>query len=147
MNEKEMWLKYKENNKDASVYTAWAFCDGGEIGDKLACLVLDGVKTATSSARVAYELEEEELPKVGNYSIVMYDNGDAACIIRCTKVSVVAFKDVSEEHAYKEGEGDRTLEYWRDVHKTFFSEYYDSVDLEFSENILCVLEEFEVVYR
>ena len=42
----------------------------------------------------------------------MRDSGTdepAACVIRDTKVSVVPFHQVSPEHAYKEGEGDRSL--------------------------------------
>ncbi len=147
MNEKEMWLKYKEINNEATEYVAWAFCDGGEIGDELASLVVKGIKTSTASAMLEYELEKEEIPKVGLYNLILFDNGEAACIIRNTKISVVPFNKVSKEHAYKEGEGDRTLKYWRDVHSKFFTEYYKSVNRDFDENILCVLEEFEVVYK
>ena len=54
---------------------------------------------------------------------------------------------VSEEHAYKEGEGDRSLEYWRKVHKEFFTEELKSLNQEFDENMELVCEEFEVVYK
>ena len=51
-----------------------------------------------------------------------------------------------KEHAFKEGEGDRSLEYWREVHKKFFRECLEEYGLEFSENMKVVCEEFEVVY-
>ena len=38
----------------------------------------------------------------------------------------VPFDEVSKEHAYKEGEGDRSLAYWRDVHEDFFAEEFIS---------------------
>ena len=33
--------------------------------------------------------------------------------------------EVSEEHAYKEGEGDRSLAYWRAVHEEFFTKEFE----------------------
>ena len=44
---------------------------------------------------------------------------EAVCIIQTTKTTVVSFDEVSEEQVYKEGEGDRSLAYWRDVHEEF----------------------------
>ena len=49
------------------------------------------------------------------------------------------------EHAYKEGEGDRSLEYWRKVHEEFFTEELESIDQKFNEDIKLVCEEFELV--
>ena len=70
-----------------------------------------------------------------------------ACIIRDVKVSVVPFHQIREEHAYKEGEDDRSLEKWREVHRRAFTPDYHAAGLSFDENGDCVLEEFEVVYR
>ncbi|MDD3334016.1 MAG: ASCH domain-containing protein [Eubacteriales bacterium] len=146
MTAQEMWNAYQQQNPAADQYEAWAFCGGGPLADELAQLVLAGTKTATASARIAYETENEPLPKVGCYSVILYDNGDAACVIRATKVSEVPFQQVSAEHAYKEGEGDRTLEFWRRVHQEAFKPDYEAAGRSFDEAGLCVLEEFEVVY-
>lgn len=96
---------------------------------------------------LAYELEGEALPAVGTYSVILLDNGEAACIIRDTKVTIVPFHQVSPEHAYKEGEDDRSLEKWREVHRRAFAPVYKSAGRKFDENADCVLEEFEVVYH
>ena len=66
-------------------YEAWAF--GGDA-DKLAQLVKDGIKAATCSALVFYELENEELPQVGGYNIILDSEENAVCITRTTKVYV-----------------------------------------------------------
>ena len=68
-------------------------------------------------------------------------------MLRTTKVSVVPFKDVDERHAWLEGEGDRSLAYWRKVHMEVFGEEFVEADLAFDEDEFVVLEEFEVVYR
>ncbi len=123
-------------------FDAWSF---GDDADALAELVKTGKKTATSSAHIFYELEDEDLPEVGETSIILDSNEDAVCIIRTTKVQVVPFDKVSSEHAAKEGEGDCSLEYWRQVHRDFFTEELQEINKEFDEKMLIVCEEFEVV--
>lgn len=147
MTAQQMWNQFAGETGISAGYDAWAFCGGGEIGDRLAKLVLDGVKTATASAYISYQIENEPIPEAGCYSVVLYDNGEAACIIRTNKVSLVPFDEVSAEHAYKEGEGDRSLAYWREVHRESFAPDYAEAGLEFDEHGLIVLEEFHIVYR
>lgn len=162
MTANEMWNAYLESTRisvlnsgcaqddvllDGTSYEAWAFCGGGEAGDRLAALVLAGTKTATSSAYRLYGLEDEDVPKVGEYSVILYDDGQAACVLRTTKVSIVPFKVVDERHAWLEGEGDRSLAYWRKVHLEVFGEEFVEAGLAFDEDEPVVLEEFEVVYR
>ena len=140
----DMWQEYQQINPNiGDEMDAWAF---GAEPDLLAQLVLDGTKTATASAFDLYELEGEPLPKVGSYDIVLDSQDDAVCIIEITKVSVVPFKDVSAGHAFKEGEGDRSLAHWRQVHKELFSEWLAEADLAFNEDSKVALEEFRVVY-
>ncbi len=134
----EMWKKSGLSGD----YDAWAF--GGEP-DELAELVKKGIKTATCSAFCFYELEGEELPKAGGYSIVLDSKGNAVCIIRTTKVYTERFDRVSAEHAFKEGEGDRSLEYWRKVHREFFGEELRTIGREFDESLMLVCEEFELI--
>ena len=145
MTAKELWTEFTEKQNIADQkYTAWAF--GGD-SDRLARLVLNGEKTATASAYPLYEMENENLPKAGEYSIVLDAADNAVCVIRTTAVSIVPFLDVSPEHACKEGEGDKSLAFWRDVHREFFSDCLKEVGMEFTEDMQVVCEEFEVVYR
>ena len=124
-------------------YEAWAF---GDDPDTLAELVRTGVKTATASAYPFYELEGEALPKAGEYSVILDSKDEAVCIIRTTKVYVTPYRDVTAEQAWKEGEGDRSLDYWRRVHEAFFSKELEAVGLTFTEDMGVVCEEFEVIY-
>ena len=129
---------------DTVPYDAGAF---GDDADVLAQLVMSGKKTATSSAYPIYELEGEEIPKTGEYSVILNSKNEAVCIIRTTEVYVIPFNQVSEKHAYLEGEGDRSLDYWINVHRNFFTEELKGTGLEFTEEMMVVCEEFEVVYR
>ncbi|AMY05661.1 ASCH domain-containing protein [Staphylococcus condimenti] len=124
-------------------YTAWQF---GVDPSHLADLVKRGIKTATTSGLAFYTAEQEHLPKVGDLSIVLDAQDNPICIIKNTNVYQVPFSEVSEMHAYKEGEGDRTLSYWRTVHTDFFEKEFNSINQSFSEEETMVCEEFECIY-
>ena len=82
----------------------------------MAELTIKGDKRATTSLHYLYEIEKEEVPKVGELSIITDFDGNAKCIIKTTDVKVLPFSKVDEKFAYTEGEGDKSLEYWRRVH-------------------------------
>ena len=124
-------------------YEAWAF--GGDA-DYLAGLVRQGIKTATCSALVFYEEDGERIPQTGDYSVVLDSAGAAVCIIQTEEVTICAFRDISAEHAWKEGEGDRSLAYWRRVHKEFFTEELRPSGRTFQEDMKLVCETFRVVF-
>ncbi len=144
MTDKELWDIFvrKENIKETE-YEAWAF---GAAPDKLAELVTAGIKTATASAYPLYEFTNEPRPKEGGYSVILNSNAEAICIIKTTRVYIVPFSRVTREHAYKEGEGDRSLAYWREVHREFFEDCLQDTNLSFDENMPVICEEFQCVY-
>lgn len=144
MDAKELWQAFqKEKNIGDVPYEAWAF---GGAPDKLAELVKKGIKTATSSLNCWYESGEERLPQAGDYSVILDAKGNAVCIIQTTRVFIVPFCDVSEAHARKEGEGDLSLAYWRQVHQDFFSGELKERKMVFSETMEIVCEEFQLIF-
>lgn len=144
MTPKEMWMAYKKINPEiGNEIDAWAF---GASADDLANLVVRGEKTATASAYELYKLENEPLPKPGTFDVILDSQDRAVCIIEITKVSVLPFNQVSADHAFKEGEGDKSLVYWQQVHQEFFTECLAEAGLEFSSETGVVLEEFRKVY-
>ena len=146
MTAKQMWEAFLKVNPAAAGEEAEAWYYGGDDADKLAQLTARGIKTATSSAYPLYESECEPLPCSGTYSVVMKRDGTAVCVVYATKVYVVPYREVSSEHAWKEGEGDRSLAYWRMVHEPFFVDALSKVGLTFSEDLNVVCEEFVKVY-
>ncbi|CXH12191.1 acetyltransferase [Streptococcus pneumoniae] len=140
----EMWNKYKQINPlIGDEIDAWAF---GVEPDLLADLVFKGEKTATASAYDLYVLEDEPLPQVGTFDVILDSQNQAVCIVEITKVSVKPFNRVSDDHAYKEGEGNKTLVYWRQVHEDFFRDCLGEAGLTFTPESKVVLEEFRKVY-
>ena len=107
MTPQEMWNAYKQINPSiGDEIDAWAF---GVDPDLLAELVFTGEKTATASAYDLYAVEDEPLPQEGTFDVILDSQDQAVCIVEITKVSVQPFHQVSADHAYKEGEGDKSL--------------------------------------
>lgn len=149
---KEMWKKYllsigESVDNTTKTYESWFFCDDEKSARSLADLVLQEIKKATASLQYTYELENEPIPKVGDLSIITDWNGIAQCIIRATKINIVPFKDVTNEFAAKEGEGDKTLSYWRKVHWDFFSRDLKKYGKDLQDDMPIICEEFELVYK
>lgn len=127
-------------------YTSWHFCDNEEDANELAELVKKGTKRATTGLYYFYEIEGEALPKVGELSIIKDWQGKAHCVIETKKVTLLPFNEVTNEMAIIEGEGDKSLNYWREVHIDAFNRSLKELSIEFKENMLVVFEEFDVVY-
>ena len=115
----------------------WAFGDTERQADELAKLVLDGVKTATCS-----NLDGEGIPQPGDVFVVVDGKNEPVCAIELTRVDMKPFDQVDEAHALAEGEGDKTLAYWRREHQRFFEEY----EL-FSPDMTLVLMDFKVLEK
>lgn len=133
----------QENNIKISDDAIWNF--DKNIENELIYLINNGVKTATSSLHKFYEIENTNLPKVGDLNIITTTMGEYKTLIEITNVQILPFKKVDEKHAYKEGEGDKSLEYWRKVHEDFFKNELKKLGDTFDENDLIVLEEFKVL--
>ncbi len=145
MTARELWYRFKgENDILAEDFDAWSF---GDDPDKLAKLVLEGKKTATSSVYELYEYDNETPPKVGEYSVILDSASRAVCIVQNVDVKVVPFSEVDSEHAMCEGEGDGSIQYWRSVHEKCFGQWLEEAGKTFSQDTLVVLERFKLVYK
>ncbi|WP_341206392.1 ASCH domain-containing protein, partial [uncultured Psychrosphaera sp.] len=81
---------------------------------------MQNIKKATSPSLWWFHANDEILPNVGDLNIITNWNGEAQCIIETTKVSIVPFNEITEEYAALEGEGDKTLKYWKQVHWSYY---------------------------
>ncbi|PXW87340.1 uncharacterized protein YhfF [Streptohalobacillus salinus] len=142
-----LWNTFKAEHPGVDGdYQAWAFGDSEQMADQLAELVVKGIKTATASNQLLYQHEEEPLPEVGQYNIILDGKGMAVAIVETTSVEVVPFREVTAAHAFLEGEGDRSLAFWREVHEDFFRRELAEVGLAFNEDMPVVCERFVRVF-
>ncbi len=142
----EFWNDYLVESKDhgrefmVSMFGDEDSCDG------LVNLIATGKKQAGSSLLRDFEATGDELPQVGNISMVVDANGSPVCIIEFTEVIQFAFKDVPERVAIAEGEGDQSIDYWKKVHTEFFSPSLNALGIENLDDEIIVTEFFKVIY-
>lgn len=146
------WQEYLETlPEDSPVreesYEAEGFGDSPEMADELGALIVKGTKTATCSALWEWEAECETLPEVEDKAIVLDGNDKPLCIIETTEVEVRLYEEVDARFAYEEGEGDRSLEYWREAHLRFFSRTLPNIGKEPVSDMPLVCERFRVVHK
>ena len=137
----EFWRRFVAATGIDGPYTAWGFGSTPEMATNLGLLVRDGPKRATAS-RVSDYGPDEPMPAPGDLSVILDGDGEPLCVIRTTAIEVRAFGEVDEEFAWTEGEGDRSLTYWREAHIPFFTSYGGSLD----ETTPVVLERFDLVW-
>ena len=123
---------------------AWAFGATPEHADTLLALVLAGIKTATASALWDYEATGDPLPEAGDLSIILDSASTPRAVIETTSVAIVPFDRVTAEHAHAEGEGDRTLGYWREAHELFWREHSEN-PRGFEPDMPVLCEQFRVI--
>ncbi len=138
-----MWTDYVTATGAEGSYTAEALAEERpEIATKLALLVRDGPKRATTSALADWDAEGEPVPEAGAHTVVIDGDGAAVCVVRTTAVEVRRFGDVDEAFAWDEGEGDRTLAWWRRAHIDYFAANGTAI----TDDTMMVLEWFELAW-
>jgi len=143
----EFWSRCRSAVPDLPEQTpeAWAFGATPEHADGLLALVLDGTKTATASSVWEYESSDESMPEAGLLNIILDGRGNPRAVLETVAVGVVPFDEVSAEHAFAEGEGDRSLAHWRAVHERFWREHSDD-PRGFAPQMPVLCERLRLVY-
>lgn len=125
----------------------WPFGDSPALADELCALVVAGTKTATADLVWTVEFEGRTIPKSGDISIILDGRAQAVCIIQTTAVTIRPYNEVPPEFAYDEGEGDRSLAYWRDAHWRYFSRRCAEMGRQPTLTMPVVCEHFRLLYR
>lgn len=146
---RDFWQEFINGQPEyagTAIYELFYFGDSEALADELAELVLAGTKRATAGLLWAYEAEGQPLPAPGNLSIVTNWAGAPLCVIRTETVETVPFEEVSAEFARTEGEGDKSLAYWREAHWAFFGRECESIGRRPEPRMHVVCETFSVLY-
>ena len=151
MTAKELWAEFC-SKKNIDINTPYKARGIGTVGegdaDRLTELILQRKKFGTNRLYDEYVLEDalDEIPKPGDYSVIFSSKGEALCVVRGYDVYVRAFGDVPPFHAYAEGEGDRSLKYWRDIHADVFKDFLDGTSMPFNQESRIICVKFSIEY-
>jgi len=141
------WAHFKSRNPsvdDSRLYDVFCFGDSEALADELGSLVVAGTKRATAGSIWSLEAEGKSPPRPGDYSIVTTWSGRPLCIIETLSIEIIPFKSVGADFASTEGEGDGSLQFWRNAHKAYFSRECGRLGRAFSEDMPVVCERFQI---
>ena len=142
-----MWQEFALTGEASSQsFRTWYFGDNQTDADELVALVLAGTKRGTANPLWTHEADGPPVPEPGDLSVVTDWEGTAQCIIRTTAVDVIPYNQVSAVFAAIEGEGDRSLAYWKAVHWPYFQREMNRLGRPLSETIPIVCHQFEVAF-
>lgn len=149
---KAYWQKFLSTLPADSPYHSKTYSEGGygdspELMNELIQLVLEGKKTATCGSLWEWEAEGNPIPQVGDVWIELDGDGNPVCITETVEVTVRNYNEGDADFAQAEGEGDLSLEYWREAHKNYFSRTLPKIGKEFSEEMPLVCERFRVIFK
>lgn len=145
-----MWGDYlRDHLEDVfhEVPKVYHFCDNEKDANTCVKLVKKGIKRATSDSLLGLQYRNEPLPKIGDFTVVTNWEGKAQCIIETTKVILRPYFSIDEEFARLEGEGDKTLAYWKEVHWDYYTRELEEFERLPRESMIIVCQEFEKVFE
>jgi uncharacterized protein YhfF len=132
----------------------WGFAEPGPLRDELTALALAGVKTATTSLLVEFELDGERLPVVGERQLLLDSAERPVAIVETVECRVTRLVDVDDAFARDEGEGYANAVEFRAAHERYWNGYLDDLrarsgdaSLAIGDDTPVVLERFRVVRR
>ena len=100
----------------------------GEMRQRLNRLILDGKKRATAGLLLDYVRESEELEFVGERLALVDDDTHRVATVVVVDVETTPFIEVPWRFAQAEGEGDESLEEWREGHRRFWTAEGETID-------------------
>ena len=144
-----LWAEFLESHPEYASGPEPAvdlFGDTEEIADECIQLVLKGQKKASAHSLLGLQLRGDPLPRMGDLAIITDWEGTAHCIIRTIQVRLTPFFGITAAHAALEGEGDGSLDYWRESHQAYFTRELEPFGKAPTESMIVVFEVFEKIF-
>lgn len=146
---RNMWGDYLDAHLEHAFEEApgtMCFGNNEKDADELARLVKKGIKKATSHSLLGLQNRNEPLPRTGAFLVIINWKGEAQCIVRTTAVTLKPYFSIDAAYAQIEGEGDKSLAHWKQVHWDYFTEELQEFGREPRESMIIVCQEFEKVF-
>lgn len=143
----KFWQAAKQSNVDlGDDYWVRRIGANKPTVDSILKLVLDGEKCGTFGLRWIQDRQPENTPKVGSDAVVVDMDDVPHAVVRTTRLTEVAYQDITEEHLVIEGPGARKLDRWQDIHWPYWTVLLKPYDLEPSEDMPVMVERFDLMY-
>ncbi len=146
---RNMWGDYLDKHLEDAFHEVPRtdfFGDNEKDANELASLVTKGLKKATSHSLLGLQYRNERLPKIGDFLVVTNWAEEAQCIVQTTAVQLIPYFNISVANAALEGEGDKSLKYWKEVHWDYYTRELEPFERVPRDSMIIVFEEFERVF-
>ncbi|KAI9702201.1 MAG: hypothetical protein M1820_006283 [Bogoriella megaspora] len=114
--------------------------DKPHLSDELLSFAIEGKKTATTT----WPVPSPQHWDVGDLSVILNGAGKPSALMRTTELKKCKFRDVEEDFALAEGEGD--YEQYRKNHIYWYGRYGEMNGELFGEDSIVLCERFEIIY-
>ena len=131
--------------EEARYFSPMSVGSAPEDADQGAVLILNGVKTLTSSAFWNYP--DGKIPFVGALSVLVDGAGRPRGIVETTRVRIMPLQAITEDMAQDYGEGERTADWWKRVMGQFYQTSATRTGVVFTDDTALIWEWFVVVRR
>lgn len=121
------------------------FCADETSCNYCAELVYQRIKTATCSLAFCYDELHETEPQPEDLWLIQDWYNNPVALVKVINSKRCKFSAVTADFAAKEGEGDKSIEYWQNEHSRFFGNELTNLGLNFAESLELSLQEFEVL--
>jgi uncharacterized protein YhfF len=125
------------NDANWRALNRFSFGDSPAMADELAALVLAGRKRAT-----CWAFSDGLITRVGKRMVMLDGGGIPRAVLETVELVLRRFCEIDEAFAFDEGEGDRTLKYWKSAHQRYFERQGT-----FSPDMLLYCERFRLIER
>ncbi len=145
----DFWKKFlieHPHNPVKKIPEAYYFCDNEKDANECADLVVNKIKRATATSLWWFKKNNTPLPKAGDQAIITDWKGTPRAIIETIKIFPTPYKQVTPEFAATEGEGDKSLEFWKKVHKAYYQREMKPYGDKFDESMIIICEYFKTIY-
>lgn len=146
---RNMWGDYLDKHLEDAFHEAPQvihFCDNQQDADLCADLVKKGIKKATTDSLLGFQYRNEPLPRIGDFKVVTNWKGEAQCIIKLTSVKLKPYFSIDAAYVQLEGEGDKSLDYWKKVHWDYYTRELEPYGRVPRESMILVCQEFERIF-
>lgn len=132
---------------DASDYFVGTFAEPrfAPYHDALLDLVGEGKKRATAHLAMDFERNAIARRMPGDHWVVVDGDNRPRYLIVVSDVDERPFRDVTQTFAAREGEGDSSLRYWREVHSDYFEQQCADWGIPWRDDYAVVCEGFMLV--
>jgi uncharacterized protein YhfF len=143
----EYLLTLPEEQRGQRYFEAASWGNSDELADRIARLILAGVKTTTSRLEWEREKMKDPIQKIGDKCVVLDAQQKPVCITEVKEVFIIPFNRVDAGFVYHYGEGSRDMDFWNNNMWAYYEAICLELGLRAALDMPIICEVFKVIFK